>query len=269
MASIRSKTGVGFTLLEVLVASGVSLLLAITVFNIFTQSSRAIEGSTGRIELVQRTRIPLNRLVLYLSSAVGTPGLDSVYYPVVDNLPTALQPNERGGLVNEDDPTSWHRVVVFRTSEDFMDPAFDPDGIMDRDSLHNDFDVWQFDDQRLSDYVIWFEDDDNGLNLLPQQDKVLAIAALRDILVTEEPRDADWVTNWLTTADPTSEFEVGLEPQILGRQLEDVSFRRREFGAVQVSALAEQDTKTASGQAQRKSFRADAVVQIPTDLVNN
>lgn len=270
LVNFRKTSCQGFTLVEVLVVMGVTLLLGVTVLNVFLQSRTSLTHASGRIELIQLARIPTERIGYYLSSSVTIPSLEAVVFPVLES--TATPTNIFGTTILEDDPRTWDQVIVFRTTEDFfaevgeMGYEFDPDSIMNVNDIKNNIEVWERDDQRLTEYVIWFEDDTN-IDWIPNESGVLAIARFDDLTLSEN-RDLPWVNTWFTSGDPTSSFHPGVDIRIIGRRLEMVGFRRRLQNGIQMAVETKKAIRNASNGLEDKSFRLDTVIQLPTLTLN-
>lgn len=257
----------GFTLIEVLVASAVSVLLGLLVLKIFAQSRASIDQATGRIEMLQTARIPAERIAFYLSSSVGIPGEESILYPTTHEAGNGTKSNHFGGVIYDDDPKTWDRVVVFRTTEDFMDASFNPESIMDINDIRNNLETWERDDQRLTEYVVWYEDD-TVINWLPNASNCIAIARLNNSAVSAE-RDENWVKNWLASPDPANQFTGGIQPRILARHVTDARFRRKLQSGVEVTVQVTKDIRQALGGHQTKTFQYDITAPIPSNYFNS
>lgn len=258
MHSMKKRTG--FTLIEVLVASGVSLLLGLTVFQIFYQSRRSIEGAADRISLIQATRPALARVSGYVTSACNRGSTDPTLFPEID--PSGqIANNEFGVTMYSDDPSTWAKVLCFSTTEDFFDPNFDPEGIMDINNVANNLDIYVTDAHRIYQYMIWWESDSNGHDFLPNLDKKLCLARL-----SFEPDPEIRGSNWGKTAfagDPASFIDPNFEPQIISHSLEEVSFYRLTRDTIECSVLAT-GTVTTTGDKQDKEYRSTVSMQLPT-----
>lgn len=272
MYSEKRKSRSGFTLLEVMVASTVSLMLALTLFNAFFQSNKALAHSTTRIDAFQRTRLPAERVASYLNSAVSIPSLDTIVYPQQSLTANPTIPNLFGGIIYDDDPKTWDQLVFFRTTEDFLATTgtvgydFDPEAIMIPTDIKNNLDVWERDDQRLTEYVIWFEDDTN-IDWIPNTSNVIAMARLNDNTVSDLRNEA-WVRAWFSKIDPKVDFQPGIAPFIIAKNVDDFRVRRRIESTIQVAVTAEQKVRNVSGSTDTKTFRYDAMVQTPTIQMN-
>jgi hypothetical protein len=269
---IHRHNRIGFTLLEVLVASGISLLLGIVIVRIFGATRTSLDHASGRISLVQKARLPVERLSRYVTAAVGTPSEASIIYPPLLIKADGSKTNDRGMVIKNGEVQTWDRVLLFRTTEDFFATTatvgyeFDPEGIMNINDIKNNLDIWERDDQRLTEYVIWFEDDTN-INWLPQASNCIAIARLNDTVLSAQ-RTSDWARAWLSGANPESQFQAGIEPRIIAHGIKDAGFRVREAGGVQVSVEVEGEIRQAS-QTVLKSFRFDGFLQVPSERFNN
>ena len=261
----------GFTLVELLVAMFISTILGIAVIQTFISSRDSLSHATGRLEMIQAARIPIERVSSYLTSTVSNNRIDALIYPPRAN---AAHPNNIFGTPTlANDPSTWEPMIVFRTTEDFfangdvsIGYTFDPDAIMDITDIKNNIDVWDRDDQRLTEYVIWFEDDTN-INWLPNETNVLAMARFSDVIISEN-KTTGWVQGtWFTKADPTVDFHPATEIRILARDINQVSFRRRLENGLQMAVETEKTIKSA-GDPIAKSLRLDTVIQLPTLSMN-
>lgn len=272
----RPRRQPGFTLIEVLLASAIALVLGLVVVATLIQSTKSLSQVEGRVEMVQSARLIANRLQQIVSAGVSIPEKETVLYPGV--FPIAFNINERGQNVLADDPKTWPRYFVFRTTEDFLATDFDPNQIyalstMDPGVRKNLLDGYRTDAQPIYDYIVWWED---GviLNVLPKENKVLALGRLktydpdgdgnyefRDPSLTVYP--AFNIFDELVVDAATSKPQV----RILGRNVEDVSFLRQDNAVLQVSVL---DTKTVQAQvgSQQKEFRLDSLLQMPAEVTN-
>lgn len=281
----------GFTLIEVLVASGISLLLGLLLVAVFVQSTKALGQTEGRVQLVQSARQVANRLQLLVSAGAYIPGQDTVLYP----QPFAgLGTNERGNAVVGDNPDTWYRYMVFATTEDTLASDFDPNEIYEyparyvagSDDVVNFIDGYRSEAQRISYYIIWWEDDANGLNILDDEDKVLVIGLVGGEksggstwsggveTVLPDFRTVEWASEGTETTDePFSDLftDAKGDPltkpvyRVLGRDLEDVTFLKRSDAGIQVSILARK-TITAQVGSQTKEFRLENFLQIPAAI---
>lgn len=268
LTRISNRTRIGFTLLEVLVASGISLLLGIAILNAFVYSSEALEHATGRVTLFQRTRLPAERVLNFLNSSVSIPDISTIPYPVV-TATSGGGNNLFGNAIFDDDVSTWDQVIVFRTTEDFLHPSYVPDTIMDTTEIRNNLAVWERDEQRLTEYVIWFEDDTN-IDWIPGVSNVVAMARF-DNLTLSRDREADWVRDWYSrtsNGSPPPDLEPGLDTFIIAKNVDDMKFRRRADAGIQIAVTARQEVSTVSGGRETKSFRYDAVAQTPTIQMN-
>jgi len=255
----------GFTLLEILVASSVSLLLGLAIVNAFMYSNRSLAHATERISLVQRTRLPAARLADYLNSAIGIPDLPTVLYPPVSSSGTVA--NLQGTTIVDDDPSTWDQLIVFRTTEDFLNPAYDPETIMDTTDIRNNLGIWERDEQRLNEYVIWYEGDD--IDWIANVDNAIVMARF-DNLTDSTDRDTAWVRSWYTTVSQGSipQLEPAVDLFYIAQNVDDVRFRRRLASGIQISVSAEETVSTASGGRELKTFRFDAMAQTPSIQMN-
>lgn len=245
----------GFTLVEILVAGGVSLLLALVLVNIFFHSRRALEHAEGTVTLLRATRIPLDRLTNYISSSASIPGTDVLLYP----KQSQGQLNERGQTIANDDPDTWPRYIVLRSTEDFLSPDFNPDSILEVDRNAELLQQYRTNGQAVYDYIIWWEDQANGLDILPNEDKVLAIGRAVQ-LIDSQGNTILRPDEWAAT-NPFLDLSTEIPPRVIGRHLEDASFLSLIGNGINVSLLAETTVLTAA-QNEQKQFRTTSMVQL-------
>lgn len=259
MRTAKKTPRVGFTLIEVLVAASVSLLLGLTVFNIFYQSRRSIAGASDRIQLIQATRAPLSRISGYIQSGSNVGSTDPVLFPPINGSKLAV--NEFGNQMFDDDPSSWAKIICFSTAEDFFDPNFDPEGIMDITAIETNLDAYVTDSHRIHQYVIWWESTANGHDFLPDLDDKLCLARLVDDPIANS-RGPDWGRNTFA-ADPASFIDPNFDPRVLAHQLTEASFYRLSSNTLEVSVLVDGEVTTTRDDAD-KQYRATVTVQLPT-----
>lgn len=266
-----------FTLIEVLVASGAAVLLGLVVVAIFVQSAKTLTQVEGRVEMVQTSRVILNRLQQVISCGVSIPGEDTVPYPEQNQIQ-----NERGQNIVPDDPTTWCRYVVIRTTEDFLrrdddedfEEDFNPNEIYDLPTMPaidqaNILAEHRTDAQNVYDYIIWWEDSSNGgLNILPNEDRVMVIGRVKPL---QHPTSFDvlfrpdgWASG--TPFNDLDEDSSGRPTiRILGRGGRDVSFFRHDSSGIQISILSEKTVQSQIG-SQNKQFRLDGMIHIPAEV---
>lgn len=271
----KHKKNLAFTLIEVLVASGVSLLLGVTIFNVFVHSKRALAHAIGTADLVRATRIPMDRIGTYLGAGAGTASQDTILFP-----PNGFGlTNRRGQTVMQDDATTWYRYVVIRTTEDFLNPAYDPDEIFDLETTRGTpghvelMAAYENDAHRIYDYLIWFEDENvaGGINTpLIQEDKVLAVGR---ILPNTSPPPAGGtipITNFRTIGwaqgSPWLDLDPAVPPRIIARGLDDVTFLRETSG-LDVNVQATAIVQTAANGPQPKTYHASQRIHLVSDLM--
>ncbi len=265
MKKLKSKKK-GFTLIEVLVAGGVSLLLGLTIVNVFIQSRRSLDHAIGTADLVRATRVPMDRLGYYITAGSSIRGEETILFP-----PSGVSGmNERGQTLSITDPDTWYRYIIIRTTEDFLWSTYDPNEIMTLhllpDTTHaNLINAYENDAQRIYDYVLWFEDDTNGIDALPNEDKVLAVARIAPLFnagtgVTTF-RDEAWASG-----NPFADLDPNTAAKVIARNVEDVTFKREGSAAVDVSILAQTQVRTAAGN-QTKQFRASQRYHVVSELM--
>lgn len=276
MRKIKDKRG--FTLVEVLVAGGVSLLLGLVIVNVFIQSRRSLDHALGTADLVRATRPVLDRMGYYLAAGSSIPSQDTVLWPVHDpaNNPLGMT-NERGQTVLRNEPSTWTRYVVFRTTEDFLSPTFDPNQIMSLTTMTSAshqtlMDLYKTDSQDVFDYIVWYEGDSadpSQLNVLPTEDNVLAVARVAQ-LVDGSGNTVYRTNDWASIPagnNPFNDLEPAYAPRIIARGVDDVSFYRENF-AISVSAEASAEVRNATG-TNTKQFRANSTIHIPSGLLSS
>lgn len=266
----------GFTLLEVLVASGVSLLLGVCVLASFIQSRRSFESAEGTIEMVRAARPAMDRVSQYVGSAVSIAGEDTILYPPVTAGPGVTSfVNERGQTVDTNDPSTWSSYIVFRTTEDFLSPGFDPDEIMDLINGAQGFthaqlmDTYKTNAQPVYDYILWWEDE--NLDKVDDVDNALMLARVAQVVDAAGNtvfREADWAG---TSGDPWADLEPTINPRIIARGggkdgvggLEEVNFLHQMSNGVNISIQAGTDVRMNVG-TEHKVFRLEGLIQIPS-----
>ncbi|MBI3924124.1 MAG: prepilin-type N-terminal cleavage/methylation domain-containing protein [Armatimonadetes bacterium] len=237
MASRRN----GFTLIEVLVAAFIASLLALVMVGIFGYANVSLRHGTTRMALVQRTRTASDRIVPYLTSAVDFANEDGVPYPNVDfPAEPPLDPA---------DTTTWPRHVVFRTTEDFHAPGYDPDRVIpDRFFADDSYEEFTY------LYVIWFEDDDVADRVPGTNDAVI----MQRLDKPANPSDSVWL------ADPFASLDGTDGPQVLARDVQDLRFRRILENGLQMQILASDELQRAGGNREDLEYRANSVLQLPS-----
>lgn len=262
---MKVKNRSGFTLLELLVAMTVSLLLGVALLQSFMYSNRSVAEATQKIDLMSRARIPLDRTAYYLSSCIEVPGRDQGHFL----FPTGLGvSNERGTLIQVNDPRTWYHYIVFRTTEDFMNPAFDPDQITDLTHVSNNLNAYRSQAHSVFDYIIWFEDD-AFLDRVPGVDKAVCLARINQLpdLSTPDPndflfRDETWAAaNPWADIDTTTNATGGV--RVLARRCEEVSWLPRTSGAMQMASITQGNVQTMGG-TELKEYSITSLIQIPS-----
>jgi hypothetical protein len=277
----RTSRRQGFTLIEVLVAAMVSIMLALLVVGIFISSERAVSATAGTLEMISDTRPTMARLARYMTSAVTLTGEeDTVVYPPVGS---GYQ-TEAGDIPVREQPSTWTKYLVFRSSEDFLDPNPDPNlswnpnriweiaeagGAIDSPNHRTIMATFENEAYDIFDYLIWFEEGTGTLNHLPNEDKVLVIARLtqeRDMTDPDQPvilrPSEDYRVD--EGGDPWSFIDPAAPPRVIGRGLESVSFHMLVPNGVYVSCLARKNVLAAGGGTVAKEFRAEGMIQIPS-----
>ncbi len=106
---IRSSRGV--TLVELMVAMMLMVLIGLVLIGILGQSEALVSQGAAMMATHQKSRYSIDRIGPYVASAVdGT--LRAVYYPEFAN-----------------DPQIYDDRIRFNTTEDFLDPNYDPRGV--------------------------------------------------------------------------------------------------------------------------------------------
>lgn len=256
---LRKKSG--FTLIELLVAMSVSILLGVTLLQIFMSSNRTVAEATQKIDLMSRARIPMDRAAYYLSSAIEVPGREQGHFLYPLGLGTT---NERGTLIERDKPRTWYHYIVFRTTEDFMNPAFDPSQITDLTHVSNNLNAYRTQAHNVYDYIIWFEDD-AFLDKHPDVDKALCLARIQPLLDGSgniQFRDSTWAAG-----DPWVDIDTMTGPtrgiRVLAQRCEEISFLPRTSGAMQMASITKGDIQTNNG-IKTKEYSLTSLIQIPS-----
>ncbi len=272
----------GFTLIELLVAAGVSIILGVAVLGAFIQSRRSFEHSIGTVDLVRATRPAMDRIGQYLTSAVVKPGEETILFPqnrpgAALNLGTPGKTNERGQTIVADQPSTWPSYIVFRTTEDFLSPTFDPNEIMNiingvQGLTHQQLmQTYKSDSHNVYDYILWWED--SHLDKLPNIDKALVLARIEQWDSNGdgiyEYRPDSWAA---IGADPWADIEPNIAPRVIamggggdngGAGLASVNFLPLGSNGINVSILGRQRVRTHTN-VEDKEFRLDSVIQLPS-----
>lgn len=285
----HSRSGSGFTLLEVLVASGIMLILGVVVATVFIQSTKSLGQTEGRIELVQGARTALNRLQPVFSAGSYVPGSaggdSSLIYP--DPFPVSSGTtfyNERGGEIVADDPRTWHHYVILQTTEDTLAADFNPNLIyelptMTTEVIAKEIVGYRNDAQKIHCYIVWWEGpagDSGSLDILPDEEKVLVIGRVEDEFAADDLdkvypllRSREWAGGHGYSANPFDDLQIGVDGKpnirILSRGLEEVTFLKRTSPGVQVSILTKKRIISQVG-SEEKEFRLDTMLQIPSEV---
>ncbi len=236
----------GFTLVEVLVVLGVSLVLGLVLVGIFAQSRAALDKSTGNLDLTGRARVPIERAIFYVSSAVRTNGFDGVVYPQILDVPAATS----------SDLDTWSRHVILSTTEDFSNPAYNPD----RDLTENGVGHYIMNSPPVFHYLIWFEGNTahGGHDILPEVDNSLVMSKL--IYPGPGGDTPAWRADPFSTLDP----DPNLNLRVLGQNIEDVAFRRVLSNGLAMHVTTHSDVRNAAGETETKAYSQTAVIQIPS-----
>jgi prepilin-type N-terminal cleavage/methylation domain-containing protein len=257
----RNHRSRGFTLIEVLVAMGVSLLLGLCVLGTFIQSRRSFEHAAGTIELVQATRPAMDRLTQYLTTAVAITGEETIVYP--GGIGGA---NDDGGVIVGDDPSTWPQYMIFRTTEDFLSPTFDPDEIMNLVGFVNHtqlMETYKTEAQPIYDYILWWEGDRH--DHLPDVEQGLVIGRVQQLVdgsgntVFRDP------SVWgIPGSDPWADLEPSIDPRIIarGEHLEEVNFMYPIENGMNVSIRAQTQVRS-QVKIEDKEFRLEGMIQLP------
>lgn len=272
----------GFTLIEVLVAMSVSIILGVAVLGAFIQSKRAFEHSMGTVDLVRATRPAMDRIGQFVTSAVVKPGEDPILFPQNKpsnplNLGTPGKTNERGQTIVATEPSTWPSYLIFRTTEDFLSPTFDPNEIMNiingvNGLTHQQLmQTYKSDAHNVYDYILWWED--SNLNKLPDVDNALVLARIAQL-----DANGDGIFEYRTDAwaaigaDPWADIESTITPRIIatgggaengGSGIASVNFLPEGSNGVKVSILGRQRVRTHTN-IENKEFRLDTVIQLPS-----
>lgn len=265
----------GFTLIEVLVASSVSLILGLALVQMFFYSSKQLAATTGRMEMVQAARIPIDRVQQVLASAVGTTRTEGGTFRFPSNGIIGINgtgENERGQTLDKANADTWYRYVIVRTTEDLLADNFNSNEIFELPTMaepqrSNLVSGYRTENQIIFDYIIWFEDD-AVVDRVPNIDKALVVGRIQQQVVggTAVARLMPWAEG-----DPWADLENapggGPRIRVLARNLEDVSFLLNEV-ALNVSVKTTKNFSTVSGGREDKDFRLDAWVQIPSEIMS-
>jgi hypothetical protein len=258
-----------------MVATAISASLLTALLNSFFHTNRVLNQATGRMEMVQACRIPVDRLQQILSTAVCIPSQETILYP---DSPGAgkLTHNERGQLIDPNDPTTWTRYLVMRTTEDFLADDFNADEIYelasmpqaDREEILRGY---RTDAQQCYDFIVWYEDD--VLDKLPDVDRALVVGRVSQVLDAQgntSYRPRSWAGGaQYPSGDPWADLDIDPKTgkpriRILAQNLDGVTFFRAGGNGINVSVRKEKVIKSHL-TSQNKSFSMEAMLQIPTD----
>jgi hypothetical protein len=258
----------------VVVAASVSFILFTALMNSFFNSNRLLSQSTGRLELVQACRIPVDRLQQIISTAVCVPSEQTILYPENPG-PGKMTHNERGQPIDPNDPDTWTRYLVMRTTEEFLADDFNANEIYElatmpaaqRDEILMGF---RTDAQRVYDFIVWYEDD--VLDKLPDVDRALVVGQVQQVLdgsgnTVYRPRS--WAGGHdYPAGDPWADLALNADGsprvRILAQNLDAVTFFRAGGNGINVSVRKEKTVQAQTGE-QKKVYRMEALLQIPTD----
>lgn len=234
----------GFTLVEVLVVMGIALILGLVLVGIFSQSRAALDKSTSNLDMTGRARIPIERAIFYVSSAVTTNGFDGVVFPQIADVAAATS----------GDLSTWKRHVIISTTEDFCNPNYN----QDRDLTENGVGHYILNSPPVFHYLLWFEGNtaEGGYDHLSDVDNALCLTKL---IYPGSDSQA-----WRDDPFPTIDSGPNVQVKVIGRNIEDVAFRRVLNNGLAMHVTTEGTVKTASGQNEPTTYSQTAVIQIPT-----
>lgn len=246
-------------------------LLGTVIVSVFIQTKRSIGHAIGTVELVQDTRIAVDRSAQVISSAVAKEGQSSIMYPALDqSAPSGGSGglNERGTAIVPANPETWPRAIIFRTSEDFLNPAYSPNEIMELINLtgltHAQLmETYKSDAQSSFDYILWWEDGD--LNKDPRENVLLCARATPNVIggvVTYRPDS--WADLTDPTADPWADIDPTIPVRAIANHVDSVSFLYTMQNGVTISVADSARVRNAVGQYEVKQSRTEALIQLPT-----
>ncbi len=242
---MRSK---GFTLLEVMVALGVVSVLGLMLVQVFNNSQTAFDHGSANLELMRRSRVVTDRMLPYISSASDFAGNDGLPFPQVGTPPLDVA-----------DPTTWPQHLIFRTTENFLDPTYDPEVMISYpDVLAENYQTYLF--------AVWIEGD--GSDGRPDN---IASAELTDAVclapLSDPPSEdlAFYQNPWpqlpsLPLANEGSDYIV------LGRDIQDLRFRRLTVNAVNARVTVVENARAANRQERPLTYNHEAIIQLPSFL---
>ncbi len=228
-----------FTLPEVLVAAAIALTMALVLVMEFTQSRSAVDLATAKIEMQQLGRRVVDRITPYISSAVDRGDIFAVDLPNVPGIPS--------------------EYVIFNTTEDFLDPNYDPERVISpRFFEGRDYPTYQ--------YIIWFEDDQTSEPTDIDQNseaKVVMMARLN----TNYDRNNPWPSIDTTVAPRVLIRGTGQPGKQDGAVLRDVKFQRLLSNAIEVRVVTEALYRESHGNTKVGRLETVSVIQLPSYTV--
>jgi hypothetical protein len=240
------KPSLGFTLAEVMVVMGIALLLGLVLVGIFSQSRAALDKSSSNLDLTGRARIPIERASFYISSAVTTNGFKGVVFPQIADVDAATSA----------DLSTWPRHVILSTTEDFSNPAYNPE----RDLTEQGVGHYILNSPPVFHYLIWFEGNvgGGGHDILPDVDNTLCMSKL--IYPGTAGDTQSWREDPFSTLDPDPDVKL----RVLGQNIQDVAFRRVLNNGLAMHVTTLGTVRNASGATEDASYSQTAVIQVPT-----
>jgi hypothetical protein len=126
------------------------------------------------------------------------------------------------------------------------------------------------DAQRVYDFIVWYEDD--VLDKLPDVDRALVVGQVQQVLdgsgnTVYRPRS--WAGGHdYPAGDPWADLALNADGsprvRILAQNLDAVTFFRAGGNGINVSVRKEKTVQAQTGE-QKKVYRMEALLQIPTD----
>lgn len=240
----------GFTLIELMVVFGVSILLSLTLVGIFAQSRASLDKASSRINLTQRARIPIDRAALFLTSAASANGSSGVEFP---------RATEAG--LNTDDPSTWPQYCVFATTEDFSSNSYQPE----RDLAENGMGFYMFNSPPIYYYLIWYEGDSTKGDAHDVYPNVA-----NSVLITKLNYPASLTEAYLLDPFANIDTSAAVSYRILGQQLNDCRFRRALDYGLLMRIETEGQLRRAVGSTEIETHVQTALIQLSSiSLTNN
>ncbi len=224
----RSK---GFTILEVLVAAAILAVLGVILLSTFVQSNSAMSLGTSNLEVSQVGRMAIDRMVPFVTAAT--------------TITTAASTS---------DPPAYVDNIQFITTEDFLDPTYDPAtwGDPALNPLFFPTNPTQF------EYVIYFFDPGDPTHADDKNPGALRLMRLNDYINAGERKAVTPSVPYIRIAghEQRASDETGI-----------VAFRTRKLlsNTLECQIEVTTDVRRAQGDTERRKKSFVAILQAPAE----